>query len=419
MNAPMGNEGGTLLEGGAGVGRPWSLLDLFAPVFRAMVARLDRGIEAGSIEAMLPDGSHRFLGGRAAGPAAVIDLRSWRALWRLATTGSSGWYEAWAKGEWASPDPVQVFAVFSRNRAALARGGRASGLRLAVKRFGHWLRRNHRDGSKRNIEFHYDLGNDFYREWLDPGMTYSSAIFARPGEDLGEAQTAKLEAMLARTATVPGETILEIGCGWGSFAEAAGRAGRKLHGITLSTEQKAWAEARIAAAGIEGVDFALTDYRDVTGSYDAIASIEMVEAVGQEYWPHYLAAIARALKPGGHAAIQYITFDDAFFEDYATNVDFIQQYVFPGGLLISESRFRAIAEANGLAWTDNVTFGLSYAETLRQWRLAFDAAAAGGRLPKEFDRKFIDLWRFYLMYCEGGFRGGGIDVAQVTLIKGK
>ena len=239
----------------------------------------------------------------------------------------------------------------------------------------------------------------------------------RSGEPLEAAQSAKLAAMLARTETKPGETILEIGCGWGSFAEAAGRAGRKIHGITLSTEQKAWAEARIARAGIEGADFALTDYRDVTGTYDAVASIEMVEAVGQEYWPHYLGAIARALKPGGHAAIQYIAFDDALFEDYATNVDFIQTYIFPGGLLISESRFRAIAEAKGLRWTDQFAFGLGYAETLKQWRLNFDAAVAAGRLPPNFDRKFIDLWRYYLMYCEGGFRGGGIDVAQVTLVK--
>lgn len=415
MNAPMGNRGSAVSEVRAGES-PAAALGWLAPIFRPMVDRLDRGIVSGSLEITLPDGTHRMLGGRGDGPAAVIVVRSWRAALRFATGGSVGWYEAWAAGEWASPDPVQVFALYSSNRVTLARAGRAKGFSLLLRRLGHWLRRNHRDGARRNIEYHYDLGNDFYTAWLDPGMTYSSTIYADPGQSLEDAQADKLAAMLVRTGTQPGETILEIGCGWGSFAEAAGRAGRRLHGITLSKEQKAWAEARIARAGIDGVDFALIDYRDVTGTYDAVVSIEMVEAVGQEYWPHYLAAIARALKPGGHAAIQYISFDDALFEDYANNVDFIQTYVFPGGLLISESRFRAIAEASGLTWTDRAAFGLGYAETLRQWRINFDAAVAEGRLPRNFDRKFIDLWRYYLMYCEGGFRGGGIDVAQVTLV---
>jgi cyclopropane-fatty-acyl-phospholipid synthase len=416
MNAPMGSSGHSHMEGHSGA-RRGSLLAPLAPLFRRMVDRLDRGLDFGSIEAILPDGTRRMVGGRAPGPAAAVDIRSWRALLRLVTSGSSGWYEGWAKGEWASPDPVQVFAVFSRNRVALARGARATGMALLAKRFMHWLRRNHRAGSRRNIEYHYDLGNDFYVEWLDPGMTYSSAIFAEPGQSLEAAQAVKLETMLARTATKPGETILEIGCGWGPFAEAAARAGRRLHGITLSREQKAYAEARMARQGIDGVEFSLTDYRDVTGTYDAVVSIEMVEAVGQEYWPHYLGTIARALKPGGRAAIQYISFDDALFEGYAENVDFIQTYIFPGGLLISESRFRAIAEAEGLSWQDHASFGLSYADTLKQWRENFDAAAAAGRLPAQFDRKFIDLWRYYLMYCEGGFRGGGIDVAQITLVK--
>jgi len=416
MNAPRGNEGRDIAEGRAG-GMPVGWLWLFAPAFRNALDKMDRGIDAGSLEASLPDGTRRMLGARAPGPAAVVDLRSWRALVRLATRGSAGWYEAWAKGEWGSPDPVQLFALFVRNRNGLARGARASGLSLLAKRFTHWLRRNHRSGSKRNIEYHYDLGNDFYTAWLDPGMSYSSAIFADPVQSLEQAQEAKLEAMLARTDTKAGDTILEIGCGWGPFAEVAARAGRKVHGITLSKAQKAFAEARIAAAGLAGVDFALTDYRDVTGTYDAVVSIEMVEAVGREYWPHYLGAITDALKPGGRAAIQYISFDDAMFEEYAGNVDFIQTYVFPGGLLISDSRFRAIAEGQGLQWRDHASFGLSYAETLKQWRENFDAAVAADRLPTQFDRKFIDLWRYYLMYCEGGFRGGGLDVAQVTLVK--
>jgi cyclopropane-fatty-acyl-phospholipid synthase len=384
------------------------------PFFRRQLDRIDAGIAQGSLSLSLPDGTARLLGGRADGLAAIVDLRSWRALLRLAIGGSIGWYQAWAIGEWASPDPVALFALFGLNRAELARQARATGLSKTLKRLLHWRNRNHRGGSRRNIQFHYDLGNDFYRLWLDPGMTYSSAIFTAPDQSLEEAQHEKLAAILARTATKPGDEILEIGCGWGSFAELAVEQGRKVHGITLSTEQRAWAQARVP----EGGRFTLTDYRDVQGRYDAIASIEMAEAVGEPYWPAYLDAIAGALKPGGRAALQVITFDDAFFEDYASNVDFIQAYVFPGGLLLSEARFRALAEARGLSWQDRTGFGLDYAETLRLWRERFDAAVTTETLPAQFDRKFIDLWRYYLMYCEGGFRGGGIDVVQVTLVKG-
>lgn len=416
MNAPMGNRGSDL-AGHSGDGRGSAPGVLLAPLFRGMIGRIDQGMQSGSLELLLPDGSRRILGGRAPGPVAALDLRSWRALVRLVTSGSSGWYEAWAKGEWSSPDPVQLFALFGRNRASLGAAARATGLSLAVKRLAHWLRRNHREGSRRNIEFHYDLGNDFYTAWLDPGMTYSSAIFADAAEPLETAQHAKLHAILDRTGTRAGDSILEIGSGWGSFAELAGREGRRVHGITLSTEQKRYAEDRVAAAGLSGVDFGLTDYRDVTGTYDAVASIEMVEAVGQEYWPHYLGAISRALKAGGRAAIQLISFDDALFDAYAANVDFIQKYIFPGGLLVCESRFREIARRHGLVWRDRVAFGLSYAETLKQWLANFDAADAAGRLPAHFDARFKQLWRYYLMYCEGGFRGGGIDVAQVTLVK--
>jgi len=409
MNATVQDEGREARRRFAGLYAP------FGALFHRQLDRLDAGIVAGALDVMTPDGRRRRLGGSAPGPQAVVDLRSWRALLRLAAGGSGGWYEAWAAGEWASPDPVQIFALFSLNRASLASQARATGFSLWARRFWHWLRRNDRGGSRKNIAFHYDLGNDFYRPWLDAGMTYSSALFTGPGQSLEAGQTAKLEAMLARTATAPGDEILEIGCGWGSFAELALQGERRIHGITLSTEQKAYAEAR--TAGFEGARFSLTDYRDVAGSYDAVVSIEMAEAVGQAYWPDYAAAIARALKPGGRAALQIITFDDAMFDGYAANVDFIQTYIFPGGLLLSESRFRAIAAAHGLAWRDEVRFGPSYAETLKRWRDNFDAAAAARALPAQFDARFIDLWRYYLMYCEGGFRGGGIDVMQMTLIK--
>lgn len=388
-----------------------------APVFERMLGRIDRGLEFGAIEATLPSGRAVRLGGRGEGPVAVVVLHRWRAMLRLATGGSAGWYEAWVSGDWSSPDPVPLFDLFMRNGRALGNVGRAGRLTGIARRFAHWSRRNHRANARRNIQFHYDLGNDFYRAWLDPSMTYSSALFADPAEALEAAQDRKLQAILDRTGTRPGDTILEIGCGWGSFAERAARAGRRVHGLTLSSEQKRFVEQRIADAKLDGVEVSLTDYRDATGSYDAIASIEMVEAVGQEYWPAYLDAIAARLKPGGRAALQYIAIDDALFDAYANNVDFIQAYIFPGGLLLSTERFRALAEARDLAWQDEHRFGQDYAETLHRWRLAFDAAEAAGDLPDNFPSGFANLWRYYLMYCEGGFRGGGIHVAQVTLVK--
>ncbi|WP_174284741.1 cyclopropane-fatty-acyl-phospholipid synthase family protein [Sphingomonas bacterium] len=384
-----------------------------APIFHRLLDRIDAGLVEGGIESRLPDGTRRLLGGRREGPLPIVVVHRWRALVRLATAGSVGWYEGWAAGDWSSPDPVPLFDLFMRNRVSLGVSARAGGWQRLALRGWHGLRRNHRAGARRNIAEHYDLGNDFYREWLDPGMTYSSAIFG-DGDTLAAAQDRKLAAILDRTGTRTGDTILEIGCGWGSFAQVAVAAGRRVHALTLSTEQKATVEARIP----DGMTVALTDYRDVDGTYDAVASIEMVEAVGQHYWGAYLDTIARVLKPGGRAAIQYIAIADDIFPAYATGVDFIQRYVFPGGMLLSESRFHVLAAERGLAWTDHVAFGSDYAETLRRWRMAFDAAVAEGRLPARFDTRFVAMWRYYLMYCEGGFRGGGITVAQVTLVKG-
>lgn len=384
-----------------------------AGVFVRVLDRIDQGLACGTIDARLPDGRIRRLGGRAPGPEALVELRRWRALLRLATGGSAGWYEAWVAGEWASPDIVELFELFVRNRATLGETARAKGMVRIAKRLLHHARRNSRAGARRNIAAHYDLGNDFYTAWLDPTLCYSSALFARADEPLEAAQQRKLAAILDRTGTAPGDHILEIGCGWGGFAAHAASEGRRVHAITLSAEQARALDDR----HIPGVSVALTDYRDVAGQFDAIASIEMVEAVGQDYWGSYLAAIARLLKPGGRAAIQYIAIDDAIFDSYAANVDFVQTYVFPGGMLLSESRFRALAERAGLAWEAPHRFGQDYAETLRRWRVAFDAAVAEGRLPARFDAAFVALWRYYLMYCEGGFRGGGIDVAQVTLVR--
>lgn len=387
--------------------------------FHKIVDRIDGALSAGAFEAVLPDGTFRIVGGHGPGPKAHIELRSWKALLRLGRSGSIGWYEAWEKGEWTSPDLVPIFDLFTRNRQGLGSLGRASGLSRVFKRFKHWLRRNDRTGAKRNIMAHYDLGNDFYKSWLDRTMSYSSAIFAQPinGEEtLEAAQRRKVSTLVKRLKLPPGSSILEIGCGWGFFSRSCARKGHQVTAITLSPAQKLWAEAAAAKEGL-AVDYRLRDYRDVEGSFDAIASIEMVEAVGQRYWPDYLDCIARNLKPGGRAAIQYIAIADDIFEAYAGGVDFIQAYVFPGGMLLSENRFRALAEARGLRWEDPRHFPLHYAETLRRWRVRFEDAVEGGKLPGGFDQRFIDLWRYYLMYCEGGFRGGGITVAQVTLVK--
>lgn len=395
---------------------------LLAPRFRALLDRIHHGIAEGAIHATLPDGSRRVFGGHKPGPVAEVELKSWRPLVQLVTAGSVGWYRAWAEGAWTSPDPVPLFDLAMRNRHPLGEIGRAQGLFRIFNMIWHGFRQNSPANSRKNIAFHYDLGNDFYRSWLDGSMSYSSALFAEPlseAEPLEAAQHRKITALLDRLDLRPGAKLLEIGCGWGGLAEvAAGEYGAEITGITLSHEQKAWADQRIAKAGLsDRARFEIRDYRHVQGTYDAVASVEMVEAVGEKYWPAYMAAIARALKPGGKAAIQYIEIDDAVFDSYRRNADFIQTYIFPGGMLISESRFRAAAEKAGLRWENRTGFGLHYAETLKRWRANFDAAVAEGRLPHGFDDEFIKLWRFYLMYCEGGFNGGGIDVAQVTLVK--
>lgn len=388
-------------------------IGLLVRALGGVLDRLDAGLASGAIEVTLPTGGVRMLGGRGAGPAARIMLHRWRALVRAGLGGSSGLYRAWAAGDWESPDPVALFEVIGRNRRTLGETGRAQGIMRIVKRLHHAMRRNTLVGARRNIEAHYDLGDDFYATWLDPSMTYSSALFDDAlSISLEAAQARKLEAMLARTGTAPGDHILEIGCGWGSFAALAAHGGRRVTAVTISPAQAAYVEK----LGLPGVTVSCTDYRKGQGVYDAVVSIEMAEAVGQAWWPAYLAAIARALKPGGRAALQFIAIDDAIFESYARNVDFIQRYVFPGGMLLSESRFRTLADGAGLEWRDRASFGAHYAETLKAWRARFEAAVAEGRLSAR-NPAFLKLWRYYLMYCEGGFRGGGIDVVQVTLVK--
>ena len=388
---------------------------LFAPGFRPMLDRLNKRLATGGVEATLPDGSRRRIGFHAPGPVGVLELNSWMALVRLATSGSVGCYKGWEKGEWSSPDPVTLFALFMANAAALGDAARAKGPARWINRLAHLARDNAPKQARDNIAAHYDLGNDFYAAWLDKSMTYSSARFVSPGESLEVAQARKVSQLLDRLRLEPGDRLLEIGCGWGSLAIDAARRGASVVGLTLSEEQKAWADKRIAAAGLSGqIEICLTDYREIEERFDAVASAEMVEAVGTRWWGAYLDCVARNLNPGGRAALQFISIDHSLWKRYAASADFIQTYIFPGGMLLDEPQFEALAKARGLSWDERDGFGLDYAETLNRWRERYDAAIQRGALPG-FGDDFHRLWRYYLMYCEGGFRGRGIDVAQVTL----
>jgi cyclopropane-fatty-acyl-phospholipid synthase len=393
------------------------LARLAAPAVSKLLDDIDRNLPSGGLFITLPDGESRRLGFRAAGPDAVVQIASWMALVRLATSGSVGWYKAWTLGEWMSPDPVTIFELFSANAVPLGDVGRAKGPFRWVNALAHRLRDNAPRKAVKNIAAHYDLGNDFYSAWLDDTMTYSSARFPSAKASLEDAQLNKIHTLLDRLELQPGQRLLEIGCGWGTLAIEAAKRGASVVGLTLSKEQKAWAEEKIAAAGLSSqIEIRLQDYRDTDETFDAVASVEMVEAVGQRWWPAYLDCIARNLRTGGRAALQFIAMRHEMFDRYARNPDFIQTYIFPGGMLIDEPGFAALASERGLSWTDREGFRLDYAETLKRWRERYNRAVASGELGG-FEEPFHQLWRYYLMYCEGGFRGGGIDVAQVTLVK--
>ncbi|HEX6741024.1 MAG TPA: cyclopropane-fatty-acyl-phospholipid synthase family protein [Sphingomicrobium sp.] len=394
-----------------------ALARLAAPAISKVLDEIDRKLPSGGLETILPDGSTRRLGFRGHGVRAVVVLNSWMALVRLATSGSVGWYKAWTLGEWSSPDPVAIFELFSANAVPLGDIGRAKGLFRWVNSLAHRLRDNAPRKAAKNIAAHYDLGNDFYSAWLDDTMTYSSARFGSPAASLEQGQLNKIHRLLDRLALQPGQRLLEIGCGWGTLAIEAAKRGASVVGLTLSREQKAWAEDKVAESGLaDRVEIRLQDYRETRETFDAVASVEMVEAVGERWWPAYLDCIARNLKGRGRAALQYISIRDELFDHYARNPDFIQTYIFPGGMLLDEPRFAALAHDRGLSWDDRHGFRLDYAETLKRWRERYNQAVAGGAL-EGFGEPFHQLWRYYLMYCEGGFRGGAIDVAQVTMVK--
>lgn len=380
---------------------------------RTLLALLQR-IGHGSLALTLPDG-RRLAFGRGE-PRAAIRLANWNLFDATLRSGDVGFAETFIAGDWETDSLAAVLDLAVANRAALddAVYGRWWG-RLAL-RIRHLLNRNSRAGARRNIQAHYDLGNAFYRLWLDPGMTYSSALFGGDARrSLEQAQQAKYRRILDELALPSDASVLEIGCGWGAFAELAARDGLRVRGLTLSTEQLEYADRRIAQAGLRPqVEFALQDYRDETGRYDGIASIEMFEAVGEAWWPAWFDVLRRSLAPRGRAVVQVITITDALFERYRTSTDFIQQYVFPGGMLPSPSAFEAQASRAGLRVARRFAFGPDYARTLAIWRETFVA-----RIPQVralgFDTRFERLWEFYLAYCEAAFRHGNTDVIQYTL----
>jgi cyclopropane-fatty-acyl-phospholipid synthase len=313
---------------------------LSAPAITRVLDEIDRRLKVGGIDATLPDGTKRRLGSSGKGARAVVQLSSWMSLVRLATSGSVGWYKAWTLGEWSSRDPVKIFELFSANAGPLGEIGRAKGAFRWVNALAHRRRDNAPHKAKLNIAAHYDLGNDFYSAWLDPTMTYSSARFASPRDSLEQAQLHKINRLLDRLELKAGQRLLEIGCGWGTLALEAAKRGALVVGLTLSTEQKAWADRKIADAGLKDrVEVRLQDYRDTSEQFDALASVEMVEAVGQRWWGAYLDSIARNLRAGGRATLQFISIRHELFERYARNADFIQTYIFPGGCLLDEPQF--------------------------------------------------------------------------------
>ena len=373
----------------------------------------------GRLTVELPDGRQVTFEGREPGPSATVRLKTTGVVKRFMTGGDLGFAEAFIEDEAESPDLTALVELFCRNKAAIQHHTRAHPLAKLARRIFHLLNRNSKSGSRRNISYHYDLGNAFYERWLDPSMTYSSALFDGSQQDLEAAQHAKYHRLARELALEPGHRVLEIGCGWGGFAEVAARDyGAHVHGITLSREQLVYAQKRAVEAGLaDRMTFEMRDYRDVAGSYDAIASIEMFEAVGEKYWPAFFSTVADRLKSGGRAALQIITIDPESFDDYRRNPDFIQRYIFPGGMLPTREHVLDHAAGAGLMQKDEFGFGLDYARTLAEWRERFlgswpEIAQLG------FDDRFKRMWLYYLAYCEGGFRSGNIDVRQFAFQRG-
>lgn len=398
--------------------------DLAGPVRRdpaawlatRMLGRHARRLSAGSLTVRWPTGATSRHTGSRPGPDGEVRIDSPALAVRLALGGATGFADSFIEGEWDTPDLAAVLRLALANESMLSYAAPLRVPAAVLARLRHARRANHRSGSRRNIAAHYDLGNGFYSAWLDPTMTYSSGLYEMPGMTLETAQSAKYDRIAKMAGIRPGDHVLEIGCGWGGFAiHTARKFGCRVTALTVSPAQAEWARRAVENAGLDGrVEIRLQDYRDVSGQFDRIVSIEMFEAVGEAYWPVWFKTVRERLRPGGAAAVQVITIDDDRYARYRRRPDFIQQRVFPGGMLPSPSVFRAGAEAGALSVTDSLEFRKSYAHTLRAWRERFEAAwpnLSGGR----FDERFRRLWRYYLCYCEAGFDAGSISVAQYRL----
>ncbi|MDQ8029260.1 MAG: cyclopropane-fatty-acyl-phospholipid synthase family protein [Brevundimonas sp.] len=388
--------------------------------FALLLRLLSANWTFGQLTVLLPNGETHRLEGAEPGPSAVLDIRDYRFARRVLANGDIGFAEGYMAAEWETPHLAPLLEVLAQNYDNIRRLFDGNPLMTAVNWVSHRLNRNSRSGSKKNIHAHYDLGNAFYDRWLDRSMTYSSARFAAPGLSLEAAQREKYAALARMMDLRPGQTVLEIGCGWGGFAEfAAKEVGAHVTGITISQQQYDFARQRLFNAGLsDKADIRLVDYRDVTGQFDRVASIEMFEAVGQEYWPAYFGKIHDVLAPGGRAGLQIITIQDALFAEYNRRTDFIQKYVFPGGMLPSEEKLKPVIARVGLDWQAIERFGVDYADTLKLWDERFQSAWPEISAMPGFDERFRRLWRFYLAYCEAGFRSRRTDVVQLALAKG-
>ena len=393
------------------------------PAAARTVLKLLQRLRHGSLTLQMPDGSMQRFGGDAL-PHAALHLHNWSMCAAVLKSGDIGFAETFIAGDWTTPNLTELLRVLIKNRAEVESVIYGTWAGRLLYRIKHLLHRNTRANSQKNIHAHYDLGNAFYTLWLDETMNYSSALFnGNLNQSMAQAQKAKVRRALELAGVKQGDRVLEIGCGWGALAEmATTELGASIAGVTLSTEQLAFAQARMQRLGVATgpgaqADLRLQDYRDIhDGPFDAICSIEMIEAVGREYWPTYFATVSRLLKPGGRACVQSIVIDDALFDRYVNSTDFIQQYIFPGGCLPCPREFRAQAQAAGLEVVDEYAFGHDYAETLKRWRDAFLAHRAQV-LQEGFDERFMHIWEFYLAYCEAAFTENNIDVVQYTLQK--
>lgn len=388
------------------------------PLVVRRVLDVARSLRLGSLEIVLPDGRRLNFQGTGLGPSAIFAIKDFHMAKRLARQGDIGLAEAFLQGEWDSPDLPAFLTLLAANEDVVRTMARPHPLTRLWRRLRHALNRNTRLGARRNIRAHYDLGNRFYAAWLDPGMTYSAGLFTPGDDDLEAAQTRKYHRLAQALDLRPEQAVLDIGCGWGGFAELVARDyGCRVTGLTISREQRDHAQRRIQAAGLnDRVAIVLRDYRDERGSYERVASIEMFEAVGEAYWPTYFRQLHDRLRKGGRAGIQAITLRDDRVERYRREVDFIRRYVFPGGMLASAQAMRRLGDQAGLSLSDDFSFGCDYALTLAAWRARFGASWTD-LAELGFDERFRRLWIYYLAYCEAGFRSRIIDVRQMIFDK--